>query len=479
MKFRIIVFVAFLSVITLNAQQKKWTLKECVQYALENNITIKQSELDLADAEINKLDARGNFLPRINATANHSFNIGLSQNVTTNALENLTVQNSSGSINLGIDIFRGLQNLNQLRRSKLALIAGQYRLDNIKDDISLNVALGYLQILLNRESLALSKAQYAVTEQDLNRTKELVESGVVPRGDLFEIEATAANQEQQIVSAENALRISKISLAQLLLITDYENFDIADEEFLIPTSSVIDNSPKVIYDKALTFRNDIRLSETNIKLAEIDLKLAKGALLPTLTGFYNYNTRVSDQDRAVLDPDNPFVLGDNPIGLVQATGDPVFGFTPNVIGSRGPTPFIEQLYTNDGQSFGLQLSVPILNGFSARNNVKRNKVALERSKYQLEQTKLDLETVINQAWTDAKGSLKTYEAAKKTVIARREAYNYARERFNVGFINSFDFSQAQSRLDDAQASEIRAKFDYIFNLKVLEFYFGVPINTLN
>ena len=154
-------------------------------------------------------------------------------------------------------------------------MASQYKLDDMKDDISLAVANNYLQILFNRENLAAAKAQYEVTEQDLNKTKELVEAGVVPKGDLLEIEATAATQNQQIVNSENLLRISKIALAQLLLIHDYENFEIADDDYEVKPSMIMNNSPQEIYTKALGIRNDIKLAEKNVELAETDIKLAQ------------------------------------------------------------------------------------------------------------------------------------------------------------------------------------------------------------
>ncbi len=441
MKFKITVMIVLLATCFANAQQqKKWTLKECVEYALENNITIKQSELNLENIKIDKSDAIGNFLPSLNANGSVNTSVGLAVNPTTGVLETATQNSANFGVNSGLTLFNGLQNFRTLNRAKLNKIAAQYQLDNVKDDISLNVALNYLQILLNRESLAVANAQYATTEQDLKRTKELVESGVVPKGDLFEIEATAATQEQQIVAADNALRLSKIALAQLLLITDYEEFDVADENFIIPTSTILENSPRTIYEKALTFRNDIQLSKTNIDIAKKDLQIAKGASYPTLSANFGYDTRFSDLSNQS---------------------------------------FFGQLSLNDGIRYGLSLNVPFFNGFRTRNNIKRSKINLERTILQLDQDKLDLETLVNRAWTDAKGSLKTYEAAQKTYIARNEAYNYARERFNVGLMNSFDFSQAQSRLENAEADQVRTKFDYIFQLKVLEFYFGIPIYDLN
>ena len=330
-----------------------------------------------------------------------------------------------------------------MSRAKLNSIANQYRLDDLKDDISLNVANGYLDVLSNKEQLKVAKAQYAVTEQDLNRTRELVNSGVAPRGDLLEIEATAATQEQQITSTENQVLIARVSLAQLLQITDYENFDIADESFDIPPSDILSNSAKVIFDKALTFRNDIKLSEANVKLAEKDLQISRGAYYPTVSAFLNYNARYSDQNL-------------NPLDL-------------SII------PFTEQLYTFDGLAYGFRLDVPFFNGWSSRNGVKRSKIALEQAKLSYDQTKLELESAIQQAYVNVTTFYKSYEAAEKTLEARRLAYEYAKERYEVGLMNAFDFGQAQARVDNAQADLIRTKYDYIFRLKILEFYFGIPL----
>jgi outer membrane protein len=345
----------------------------------------------------------------------------------------------NGAINSNLVLFDGLRNFKRVQRARLNGIANQYRVDDIKDDIRLNVANAYLQVLSNKEALKVSKAQYAFTEQDLKRTKELVESGVSPRGDLLEIEATAANQEQQIVNNEGLVLISRINLAQLLQITDYENFDIAEESFDIPISDILSNSAKVIFDKALTFRNDIKFSESNVDIAEKDLQIAKGAIYPTLTGFFNYNTRYSDQN--------------------------------NAIGN-----FFEQLYIFDGISYGAQLNVPIFNGWSTRNNIRRAKINVDISKVQLDQQKLQLESEIQQAYVNVSTFLKSYEAAEKTLEARTLAYEYARERFDVGLMNAFNFSQAQSRLDDAAANVIRTKYDYIFRLKILEFFYGIPLS---
>lgn len=427
----------------MNAQEKKWTLQECVVYAVENNLTIAQFELDLETTALEKRDALGNLLPNLNGQLSTSGNTGLILDPTTNNLVTGTIFSASGNMTSTLTLFDGLRNFNRLNRAKLSIIASQYRLADLVDDIRLNVAFAYLQVLSNKEALKVLKAQYAVTEQDLNRTRELVENGVSPRGDLLEIEATAANLEQQIINAENQVLISRINLAQLLQITDYDSFDIADEEYEIPPSDVLSNSPKTIYAKALGFRNDIMLAETQLDLAEEDLEIAKGARYPTLNAFFNYNTRYSDQTR------DPF------------TGEKIA--------------FADQLWVNDGISYGAQMNIPIFNGFATSNNVKRAEIDVERANLQLEQTKLDLESDVIQAYVDLQNAAKTYEAAMKTLEARQLAYEYSKERFDVGLLNAFDFSQAQSRVENAAAEVVRAKYDYIFRIKVLEFYFGLPI----
>jgi outer membrane protein len=480
MKNLVILFIVLFS-ISSQAQSKKWTLRECVDYALENNISIQQSELDLQQSQINKKDAVGNFLPSLNASGSHSWNIGLNQDITTGLLRNITTQFTSFGLSSNIDIYRGKRNFNQLHRSNLAILASQYQLDNMKDDISLFVANSFLQILFSKEQFKVLKSQQEISKQELKRTNALVDAGSLPKGDVLEIQATIATQEQQIVNTENAILLAKINLAQILLIEDYENFDIIDTDYFVPLTTVLNESPSVIISKAKETRYDIKIAKTNSEIAEYDLKIAKGALQPTLSGFYGYNTRASYTDRIVgfeLDSNNPSTTSQ--IGVVESTGESVVNTTQNfnpVI--SGPENLFDQFSANDGHSFGLQLSIPIFNGFASKNNVKRTKISLERSEILLEQANLDLETKVYQAYNDTKGALKAYEAAQKTLDAREEAFNYSKERYNVGLLNAFDFSQSQNRFEAAQSEVIRTKYDYIFKLKVLEFYFGIPITDIN
>ncbi|MGA9637989.1 TolC family protein [Flavobacterium sp.] len=450
-KFLSISFLLFAFHLTLNAQSKKWSLGDCVSYALENNISIQQTALDNQTASIDKKQTFGSFLPSLNAAASHSWNIGLNQDITTGILQNKTTQFTSVSGSVGIDIYKGLQNQNNLRKANLSIIAAQYQLVKMKEDIGLNVANGYLQVLFNIENLKVQKEQLRIDEEQLLRTQELVKAGTLPRGDLLDSKATIASDKQKIVNAENSLLISKLSLTQLLQLKDFVNFEVVEENTLKTENSILINTPAVILEVAKEQRTELKIAQTNLAIAEKNLVIAKGGFQPTLKGFYNFNTRISYADIALRDVNGA------------------------VIGVQGAPPFFDQFNDNKGQSFGAQLNVPIFNGFSVRSNVERSKVSLEKSKIALEQQNLDLERNVYTAFTDAKGALQSYESALEVFQARKESFRYAQEKFEVGLMNSFELSQSQNLFTNAQSEVLRTKYDYIFKTKILEFYFGIPI----
>jgi len=465
--------------ITLIAQNKKWTLQECVAYAIENNISVKQSELDIENSDIAKSGAIGNFLPSINGSASNSWNTGLTQDVTTGILRNITSRSSSYSVSAGVTVFSGLRNHRELQKAKMQQLSSQYNSSKIKDDIALFVANNYLQVLLAKANLEVALEQNKVTKDQISRTKELVDSGVLPEGDLLEINAVSAQEQQAIVNSESNVRISLVSLAQLLLIKDYGNFDIADQEFSVILSEVADKNIDEVINSAKENRYEVKIAEQNMNIANKDLEISRSIYWPTLNAYFNYNTRENDipQISSVLNPDNPTLT--TQIGYVGSTGEVVLSEVPNTSLIQTPAKaFTDQLSDNDGISYGLNLSLPIFNGFSTRNNVKRNIVNVKRNEYQLEQAKLDLESSVYQAYVDADGAKKSYDAALASFKSQELAYEYAKTRFDVGLTNSFEFSQSKLRYSTANIEANRTKFDYIFKLKVLELYFGIPATEL-
>lgn len=462
--------------IQMQAQAKKWTIEECVAYALEHNITIKNTELDERLAKVDKKTAYGNFMPSVNGQASHSWNIGLNQNITTGLLENQTTQFTSAGLSANIDIYNGLQNQNRLRRANLSILSAQYQLSKMKDDVSLNVANAFLQILFNKENIKVQKELLASDERQLNRAQELVNAGSIPRGDLLDSKATVASDKQKVIAAENALLISKLSLAQLLQLDDFQNFDIADTDYDAKQSEVMFQTPEAIYQKAKQERVELKIAKANMDIAEKDVKIARGAYQPTLAGFYSFSTRAAYSDRITgsqLDLLNPTVNTGN---FVTVNGVNYSIFQPNYtpVFSKS-APIFDQFSDNKGHNFGLQLNVPIFNGFAVRNNIERSKVALERAKIALSQTEIDLERTVYTAFTDANGAYNAYQSAVVALEAREGAFNYAKERYAVGMMNSFDFNQAQTLYANAQSEVLRTKYDYIFRTKIVEFYFGIPI----
>ena len=420
----------------LSAQTKKWTLEECVDYAIKNNISVKQSELDLKTSDIEKLEAVGGFLPTLNANANYSINTGASINPVTNQFQNETFKSFSAGANSNITLFNGLANWKTLQRTKLNKIANSYRLDKMKDDVALSVANSYLQILFNKEQLKVQKNQNLITKENIKRTEELIEAGTLPVGDIYELQATDATQQQQIISTENALLISKIALCQTLLLEEYATFDISDEIIDLPMSNVTNETQEAILTKAKESVKDVKIAMSNVDIAKKDVSISRSSYLPTLSGFFGYNTRWAEST---------------------------------------PFNFADQLSLFDGTAIGLQLNVPILNGFATRGRVQRAKINQERSEFQLKQAELDLERNVYQAYNDVINAKKSFEAAQKTLEARKQSFNFSKERFDVGLMNSFDFSQASFAYENAQSDVLRTKYDYIFRTKILEFYFGIPL----
>ena len=432
-KKSILIFLLFFSFSSF--AQEKLSLKDCIDRAIEKNISIKNSSLDLLNSTENKKTAIGNFVPSFNINGNHSWNTGLTQNITTGILENQTTENSSMNISVAVDVFNGLANIRRLHRANLDLLAKKYQLEDMKEDISLLVANSYLQILFNKEQLDVQKSQLKISQEELKNAKEKFNNGVIPEGNLFEIEANLALSEQNVIMAENGYQLSKLSLSQLLMFGDSDNFDIADDNYEIPKTDILNKDAKEILEEAMKNRNDIKLAETNLEIAIKDQQISISALLPSASAFYSYNSRV------IMD---------------------------------APTSLKSQFDLNAGESIGLQLNIPIINGWSSRAGIKKSKLNVLRSKNLLDQTKMDLENTIYQALNDAKGAMKSYEAAKKSEIARKTAYEYAKERFENGALNTINYFQAQQLFETAQSELIKAKYDYIFKIKVLEFYFGIP-----
>ena len=468
--------IAFLFVVTTTtsfAQHKIWTLQECILHARENNISILKSDLQYQAALIDKKDAIGSFLPSANLSSSHSWNIGLNQNITTGLLENQTTQFTSAGFDVGIDIYKGSQNLRRLQKSRLSELSARYQQEKLQDDISINVVNAYLQILFNKEFLKVYQSQFEYDSQQYNRIKILVEAGNVPAGDLLDTEATLATTLQNTTIAENNLKVSKLALAQLLQISDYEHFDVIDEDLSTEESTVLLESPESIVSKSKSVLLDSKINEVALEMAKKDIQIAKSSFLPTIRGFYSFATRAAYSkivNGYEVNQANPT----STIGYVEGTNQSVL--SPNYAPILGPANSLwNQFDTNKGQNFGLAISIPILNGFQIRNNVKRSQLAYDNAELTLKETNLQIEQKVYTAYSDTQGALQTYKAAQKTLIARKQSLEYAKQRYDVGLLNIFDLNQNQNLVVAAESELLRTKYDFIFKTKILEYYFGLPI----
>ncbi|WP_212899371.1 TolC family protein [Capnocytophaga cynodegmi] len=418
--------------------QKLWTLEDCIEYALQNNISIKQSEIDLKTTDVDKLQAKGAFFPSFNGNVTYNLNEGKNINPVTNQYENAFFQSASGGVNMDVTVFAGLQNWRRLKLAELNKIASQYKLDKMKDDIILLIINAYLEILSNKEQIKKLNIQLEVSKENLKRTQDLIEAGSLPKGDLYEAESQFFSQEQQIIATENALFISKMGLAQLLLLKNYQDFEIADTSLEIPITDILSKTPTEILERAKEVTQDVKIAQANVDLAESNLKLARSAYSPRLSAQWGYNSRWS---------------------------------------KNYPENFWRQIDQNKGMYAGLSLTIPVFNGFSTVGNIKRQEINLLRSQWNKQQAELTIEKNVYQAYTDASNAKKLFEATEKTLQAKKQSYVYANERHAVGLMNTFDFNQAKYQYENAENESVRAKYQYIFKIKVLQYYFnGLNIN---
>jgi len=446
MKKIIIVLAAVMTSFSF-AQEKKWSLKECVNYALENNISVKQAQLTNLNNEQDIKSSKGQFLPSVGAVASHNLNIG-SQEIYTNNFVDQTNHSTNVGVNISQTIFNGFRNTNLYKQSQLNLEASELELSRIKDDISLNVVNSYLNILFNIENLAVAQSQFLFSEKQLTRVKDLVDAGVQPRGNLLDIEATLANDEQRVITAENNLILAKLTLSQLLQLPATD-FDVSAIEVGSPSEQLLYENSNSVYNVAVENRSEIKSAEKNIEVAQLSTKISKAGYMPSLSASYSYGTasRFSNLNSLVSDGSG---------GFVEVKEAPIF----------------KQFENNLGHSFGLNLNIPIFSRFQNKTAVAKSKVQEENALLNFEQAKLTLQSNIERAFADARAALKTYAAAQKSLSAQRLSFDNAQERYNIGAMNSFDLDQARNKLVTAEGSMINSKYDFVFKSKVLDFYAG-------
>ncbi len=438
MKLKLILSIAFLSA-KVSFSQKQWTLKECVDRALEKNISIQQNKLNLELAKKEVEISKGNFLPNLNANTGSNVNFGTGFSPVTNSRVATSFFGGSLNMSSGITVFNGFRNTNTNKQAQLGVESSLYDLKKIENDVSLFVVNGYLNVLFAKENLIVAKVQYEISKNQIEAAESRFKSGVIPKGELLNVESTAATNLQTLVAQENALDLALLNLSQLLQVTA-EGFDVSPVDVGTPTANLFYKTSTTVYEKSLERLPEIARAKLAIENADLNIAISKSAFLPSISAQVGLSTN--------------------------------YGFNLNLPTGFNNTPFADQLVDNFGYGFGFNMNVPIFNRFQTKNRVAQSLINKEIFETRLESEKLNLQQTIEQAFLDVKTALKTYEAAKISLESQQEAFKNAQERYNFGAMTLFDFDQVRTRIVNAEATLIRSKYDYVFKTKVLQFYSG-------
>ncbi len=441
MKFKNSFFIFLLFPFLIQAQNKTWTLQECLQYAEKHNLQLKQSALQIEQGKIDKSTAKMAYLPTINTNLSTSWNSGLTQNFTTGILENQTTFGGSGSLGSNLNLFSGFKNRYNYKKTLLEILSAQYQYKDAVKNIQTQIASGFVQILLAKENLNNSKQQLENSIKQKERIEELIKAGAAPKGDLIDAKAQITNDMLQVVNAENNYKLAKLALAQLLELKDFENFSIVEDTSELKIDDrLLYEKPENLFTQAQESNYKLKNAETQKNIARYQTNLAKSRLYPSLSGFFNMNTRYSDRDK----------LG---FGGMVTPADPLWS----------------QVKDNRGVTYGLNLSIPVFNGLTARNQVKSAILNEERNNINYDLGRKQLRNDIYKMQADLKSAYQSLKATEANLKAQQKAYDYAMEKFKVGVMNIFDLNNVKLKYQKAQNQYINAKYQYFLKSKVLEY----------
>jgi len=424
------------------SQTRQWSLEECINYAIEHNITIKQMQLQKENAEITLNTSQMSRLPDLNAGAGQTWNFGRTQ-TETGLYENRTQSNANISLSSSMPLFTGFRITNEIQRNRLELEIAVQGLEKAKEDLALNVAALYLQVLFNKELMKINQSQWELSAQQIKRTQELVDAGKVPVSQIYDIKAQNANDYVSVTQAANNLKASLLDLAQALELQGSDDFDIQTPNLNInPNSSFAElSSPLSVYNNAIQVKPAVIGQEYQVESAQKSLKIAESGYYPNLSLSLGYGT-------------NYFYLYDK--DYVNRS-------------------FSDQFKNNAGEYIGLNLSIPIFNRFSTRNQVRSARLNINNQQLILESVKKTLYKEIETAYLNATAARDKFKSSSDAVAAASIAFNYAQERYESGKSNVFEYNEAKTNFVRSQLEEVQAKYDYIFRAKILDFYNGKEI----
>lgn len=467
--------------------QDKWSLRDCIDYALENNIELKQQALLVYTSDVDLNTSKSSRLPDLNAEMSQSFSFGRPP-VQTGVSESIDLANTSFSIYSSVPVFTGFRIPNEIKRDKLNLRAAMENLKKARENMELHITSLYLKCLLDKEMVSIYKEVMKLTEKQVQRTQTLVRSGTVSESSLYDINSQMAKDELNLVSAENTLTLSLLYLAQALNLRDAQNFDIiepSEKNDIIKKNEVsLALSPDEIYDIALDIKPHVKEAEYRLDKSEAEIEVAKSYFWPTvslgvsLSSFYNYlYSKTIGSDLFFAD----FKTGAQ-IQVAESYYWPElnFGVSADALArfyykSEFDNNFFRQLNNNRNELIGINVSIPIFNRNKTKNQVKKAKLNMTNESLTLDNIKLALYKEIQEAYTGAASSKAKYMASEKALQAAQKSYDYAVYRYEVGNLTVFEFNEALTKLFSSKSEQVQAKYDFLFRTKILDFYRGISI----
>jgi len=426
---------------TSSNAQNVWDLQKCIDYAIENNIQIKQQGLNTQYGENQVKQAKDDKLPNLNAQLGNDFSFGRSLTYD-NTYDNINSASLSGGLNTSMTLFNGMTLTNTVKQRQLDLEATLNELQKTKDDIMLAIAAEYLQILFAEEVILVSEANIEVTKQQINRTKQLVDAGSLAKGALLEIEAQLAREELQLVNNQNSIQLAYLNLYQFLDLPVAESFKVEKPTLPDMQANLTMMNAFDVFQNAINVRPEIKAAQLRVQSALKQLEIAKGYRYPSLSFGANYYNQYNNQYKDIY-------------------GEKI--------------DFGSQLKNNRRSSLGFTLSIPIFNRFQVKNNISNSELQIADYEYRLQSARNVLRKDIELVYTNALAALNRYISTEKAVSSMKEAFRYTEEKFNVGMINSVEYNQSKNNLTVAQSDLLQAKYEYIFRTKILDFYNGVAI----
>jgi outer membrane protein len=471
---------ALISVTNLVAQDK-WDLRRCVEYALANNISIKQADIDARTYKLSYDQTRGSQMGTANASTGLGLNFGRSINQTTNIYTNTQGLSQIYSLQAGITLFNWFALRRATESSRFSYEAQVVNIDKIKNDVTLNVAAAYLSALLAKQQVSLAKTKIQLTSEQLANTRALVNAGSLPELNAAELEVQFATDTAAIITAQETYDIDKLQLQAILNLDAAAPFDLDTPPVeTIPVEPITSLQPDIVYSIAIGTFPQQKMNDLRISSAVKNVDYTKGRLYPTLSAYGALGDNFFNDLRQVNY--EPIISPTNGYALNPANSDQYQVFVPNVNTTYSSQPLYkafkgygDQLSNNFGQQVGLQLNIPIFNGNTARINYKKAQLNVATAKLTKDNDLLTLKQGVYQAYYNAVASLQKFESNKKAVVVAEKSFDLATKRYEIGMLNTIDYLTNQNNLFTARINVLIAQYDYVFRIKVLEYYKGLGI----